>query len=126
MGKPDEPVVDPPHCYPGSFYSKVGRKTRPVEVPVKIMKAGRRPVPLSPVLRLILMRTKVSRCPKMPHSAFDSLPIIDLALANSPEEKPQCLEELRHALFNIIGFMYIKNTGIPDVHPTGMKLTERW
>jgi len=60
----------------------------------------------------------------MPHSAFDSLPIIDLAMANSPETKPQCLEELRHVLFNI-GFLYIKNTGIPDVHPHGMKLTER-
>jgi isopenicillin N synthase-like dioxygenase len=52
----------------------------------------------------------------MPHSAFDSLPIIDLSVANSTETKPQFLQELRHALFNI-GFMYIKNTGIPDVEP---------
>jgi isopenicillin N synthase-like dioxygenase len=56
----------------------------------------------------------------MPHSAFD---IFRLS-TNSPETKPQRLDELRHALFNI-GLMYIKNTEIPDVHPDGMKLTER-
>ena len=50
----------------------------------------------------------------MPHSAFDTLPIIDLCLAENPATKETCLEELRHALFNI-GFMYIKNTGIPQV-----------
>jgi len=50
----------------------------------------------------------------MPHSAFDTLPIIDLSLSEDVSTKSLCLEELRHALFNI-GFMYVKNTGIPEV-----------
>jgi len=55
----------------------------------------------------------------MPHSAFDSLPVIDLSLAEDALTKHLCLEELRHALFNI-GFMYIKNTGIPKVYLTSL------
>jgi len=44
--------------------------------------------------------------------SFDSIPILDLSLANSAETKPAFLNELRHALLEV-GFLYIKNTGIP-------------
>jgi isopenicillin N synthase-like dioxygenase len=44
--------------------------------------------------------------------SFDSIPILDLSLADSPETKPRLLDELRHALLEV-GFLYIKNTGIP-------------
>lgn len=47
-------------------------------------------------------------------SAFEQLPIIDLALAESPETRYRCYEQLRYALFNV-GFMYVKNHGIPEV-----------
>jgi isopenicillin N synthase-like dioxygenase len=46
-------------------------------------------------------------------SAFSSIPILDLSLARDESTKPQFLEELRHALLEV-GFLYIKNTGIPD------------
>ena len=46
-------------------------------------------------------------------SSFDSLPILDLSLARDPSTKPAFLEELKHALLEV-GFLYIKNTGIPD------------
>jgi isopenicillin N synthase-like dioxygenase len=60
----------------------------------------------------------------MPHSAFDTLPIIDLSLANNPDTKHRVLDELRHAVFNV-GFMYIKNAGIPDVpSPKKQELNE--
>ncbi|KAI5271759.1 Clavaminate synthase-like protein [Aureobasidium subglaciale] len=44
--------------------------------------------------------------------SFTHVPVLDLALANSPETKPQLLDELRHALMEV-GFLYIKNTAIP-------------
>lgn len=44
--------------------------------------------------------------------SFSSIPILDLSLARSPETKPQLLADLRHALLEV-GFLYIKNTGIP-------------
>jgi isopenicillin N synthase-like dioxygenase len=44
--------------------------------------------------------------------SFDSIPILDLSLADNPETKPDLLLDLRHALLEV-GFLYIKNTGIP-------------
>jgi isopenicillin N synthase-like dioxygenase len=46
-------------------------------------------------------------------SSFTSVPILDLSLSRSPATKPAFLEDLRHALLEV-GFLYIKNTGIPD------------
>jgi hypothetical protein len=68
--------------------------------------------------------SNAARRARMPHSAFDTLPIIDLSLANNPETKHRVLEELRYAVFNV-GFMYIKNTGIPDVPFLAMLRTDR-
>ncbi|KEQ84202.1 Clavaminate synthase-like protein [Aureobasidium pullulans EXF-150] len=45
--------------------------------------------------------------------AFTTVPVLDLAKANDPRTKPELLEELRHALMEV-GFLYIKNTPIPD------------
>lgn len=45
--------------------------------------------------------------------SFTSIPILDLALAQDPETKPQFLADLRHALMEV-GFLYLKNVGIPD------------
>ncbi|KXH52546.1 2OG-Fe(II)oxygenase superfamily protein [Colletotrichum simmondsii] len=45
--------------------------------------------------------------------SFTSIPILDLALAQVPETKPQFLIDLRHALMEV-GFLYLKNVGIPD------------
>ncbi|KAI1631658.1 Clavaminate synthase-like protein [Biscogniauxia mediterranea] len=45
--------------------------------------------------------------------SFTSIPILDLALAEDPETKPQFLADLRHALMEV-GFLYLKNVGIPD------------
>ncbi len=45
--------------------------------------------------------------------SFDSIPILDLSLAQDPATKPQFLEELRHALLEV-GFLYLKNVGIPE------------
>lgn len=45
--------------------------------------------------------------------SFTSVPILDLALARDPETKPQFLADLRHALMEV-GFLYLKNVGIPD------------
>lgn len=45
--------------------------------------------------------------------SFTSVPILDLALAKDPETKRQFLDELRHALMEV-GFLYLKNVGIPD------------
>ncbi|KAF2277771.1 Clavaminate synthase-like protein [Westerdykella ornata] len=42
-----------------------------------------------------------------------TLPILDLALADDPLQKPHLLVQLHDALFNI-GFLYIKNHGVPD------------
>lgn len=44
--------------------------------------------------------------------SFDSIPILDLSLADDPTTKPALLESLRHALLEV-GFLYIKNTGLP-------------
>jgi isopenicillin N synthase-like dioxygenase len=44
--------------------------------------------------------------------SFSAIPILDLSLADSPDTKPQLLLDLRHALLEV-GFLYIKNTGIP-------------
>ena len=44
--------------------------------------------------------------------SFSAIPILDLSLSLSPETKPQFLADLRHALLEV-GFLYIKNTGIP-------------
>lgn len=46
-------------------------------------------------------------------SSFRSIPVLDLSLARDPATKPAFLEDLRHALLEV-GFLYIKNTGIPD------------
>lgn len=45
--------------------------------------------------------------------SFTSIPILDMSLAESPETKPAFLADLRHALMEV-GFLYIKNVGIPD------------
>jgi isopenicillin N synthase-like dioxygenase len=45
--------------------------------------------------------------------SFDAIPILDLSLSRSPETKPAFLNDLRYALLEV-GFLYIKNTGIPD------------
>ena len=44
--------------------------------------------------------------------SFDSIPILDLALARDASTKPSFLIDLRHALLEV-GFLYIKNTGVP-------------
>lgn len=46
-------------------------------------------------------------------TAFHEIPILDLALAQSPDTKPAFLKDLLDALLNV-GFFYIKNTGIPQ------------
>ena len=45
--------------------------------------------------------------------SFESVPILDLALARDPETKPAFLSSLRDALLTV-GFLYIKNIGIED------------
>lgn len=45
--------------------------------------------------------------------SFTEIPILDVSLAEDPETKPQFLADLRHAVMEV-GFMYIKNVGIPD------------
>lgn len=45
--------------------------------------------------------------------SFQSLPILDLSLADDPATKPQFLADLRHALMEV-GFLYIRNVGIPQ------------
>ena len=42
-----------------------------------------------------------------------SLPILDLRLADDPDQRQWLLDQLRDALFNI-GFLYIKNHGVPE------------
>lgn len=43
--------------------------------------------------------------------SFETIPILDLSLARSPDTKSSFLDNLRHALLEV-GFLYIKNTGI--------------
>lgn len=45
--------------------------------------------------------------------SFESIPILDLSLADDPATKPAFLVELRRALMEV-GFLYIKNVGIPQ------------
>ncbi|KAK5104174.1 hypothetical protein LTS08_002059 [Lithohypha guttulata] len=46
--------------------------------------------------------------------SFDSIPILDLSLAQNPSTKPAFLKDLRHALLEV-GFLYIRNApGISD------------
>ena len=45
---------------------------------------------------------------------FDNIPILDLSQADDSLRKPVLLRKLRHILFNI-GFLYISNTGVPNV-----------
>ena len=45
--------------------------------------------------------------------SFTSIPILDLSMARNLETKPEFLKELRHALMEV-GFLYLKNIGIPD------------
>lgn len=46
-------------------------------------------------------------------AAFSEIPILDLSQAQDPDTKPQLLVQLRHALLEV-GFLYIKNYGIPN------------
>ncbi|KAF2248417.1 Clavaminate synthase-like protein [Trematosphaeria pertusa] len=41
------------------------------------------------------------------------LPVLDLSMAQDPEQKATLLEQLHDALFNV-GFLYIKNHGVPS------------
>lgn len=43
--------------------------------------------------------------------SFNTIPILDLSLADSSQTKPRFLQDLRHALLEV-GFLYIRNTGI--------------
>jgi len=45
--------------------------------------------------------------------SFDHIPILSLSEARDAATKPQFLEQLRHALLEV-GFLYLKNVGIPD------------
>jgi isopenicillin N synthase-like dioxygenase len=42
-----------------------------------------------------------------------SIPILDLSLADSAEQRPRLLKQLHEALFDV-GFLYIKNHGVPE------------
>src|SRR5271170_3050545 len=44
-------------------------------------------------------------------SSFDSVPILDLSLADNPDTKIAFLADLRHAIIDV-GFLYIKNFGV--------------
>lgn len=46
-------------------------------------------------------------------SDFSAIPILDLSEARDKVTKPKFLEELRHALLEV-GFLYLKNIGIPS------------
>lgn len=45
--------------------------------------------------------------------SFESVPVLDLALAQDPKTKPNFLSSLRDALLTV-GFLYIKNIAIED------------
>jgi isopenicillin N synthase-like dioxygenase len=47
---------------------------------------------------------------------FNDIPILDLSWADDLEKKALLLQKLRHILFNV-GFLYIANTGVPQVPP---------
>lgn len=42
-----------------------------------------------------------------------TIPVLDLSWTSDPKLKPQLLEELRSALFDV-GFLYVKNHGVPS------------
>ncbi|KAI0427205.1 putative hyoscyamine 6-dioxygenase [Xylaria sp. FL1042] len=44
---------------------------------------------------------------------FESIPTIDLSLANHPDTRPKLLKDLRHALVDV-GFLYVSNHGVPS------------
>lgn len=46
-------------------------------------------------------------------SAFQTIPILSLALARDPKTKPQFLKDLRDTLLNV-GFLYLSDTGLPQ------------
>lgn len=46
-------------------------------------------------------------------AGFSEIPILDLSLARNEDTKPKFLEDLRHALLEV-GFLYLKNIGIPE------------
>ena len=45
---------------------------------------------------------------------FNDIPILDLSWADDTEKKVLLLQKLRHILFRV-GFLYIANTGVPQV-----------
>ena len=45
--------------------------------------------------------------------SFSSIPVLDLGLAREPDTRQAFLTDLRHALLEV-GFMYIKNFGVPE------------
>ncbi|KAI0970133.1 putative hyoscyamine 6-dioxygenase [Xylaria arbuscula] len=45
-------------------------------------------------------------------TSFESIPTIDLSLANDPDTLPNLLKDLRHALIDV-GFLYVSNHGVP-------------
>src|SRR5271156_6946646 len=67
----------------------------------------------------VIERAHFSRCCtsslKMTAEDFDNIPILDLSQAEDPIKKPLLLKRLRHILFNV-GFLYISNTGVPNVY----------
>ncbi|KAI0521384.1 2OG-Fe(II) oxygenase superfamily protein [Xylaria bambusicola] len=46
-------------------------------------------------------------------TSFESIPKIDLSLANNPDTLPQLLADLHHALVDV-GFLYVSNHGVPS------------
>lgn len=46
-------------------------------------------------------------------AGFSEIPILDLSLARDDSTKPKFLEDLKHALLEV-GFLYLKNIGIPE------------
>ena len=49
----------------------------------------------------------------IPHEPQMAIPILDLSLASNPSGRQQLLTQLHDALFNV-GFLYVKNHGIPE------------
>ncbi|RMD39781.1 hypothetical protein DV735_g5340, partial [Chaetothyriales sp. CBS 134920] len=65
------------------------------------------------VLVVLLNKQETSSRTGVSIMSFSSIPILDLSLDSSPATKAELLSQLRHALLEV-GFLYIKNTGIPD------------
>lgn len=49
-------------------------------------------------------------------SSFETLPIIDFQALENNATKPETLEKLKQALFNV-GFLYLANTGLEASFP---------